>query len=250
MIASTYTSGWVICGMWPAPGNVTTDALGSNVGDLLNHRRECRGALVPRCKERGTMKRPEPCEVKRKQLRIAGFIQERRCIRDERLLEVGREPIPSAGSKRYRFDELFGGTGIVAGSDAPDHGTDPLAGFVEHRGHGGIVREQREQRRLVRDDPSKEIGALASQPKRDRCAERVSGHPCRPKSPDARSGPRGPRHPRGCCPARVNARFHCGRAGRRSEPEMTPATLERQGPNCGATPKIRARRPEALPRLR
>ena len=29
VIASTYASAWVTCGMWPAPGNVTTDALGS-----------------------------------------------------------------------------------------------------------------------------------------------------------------------------------------------------------------------------
>jgi hypothetical protein len=29
----------------------------------------------------------------------------------------------------------------------------------------------------VRDDPPKEVGALASQPKRDRRAKRVPGHP-------------------------------------------------------------------------
>ena len=88
------------------------------------------------------MKCPDPCEVKGKLLRIVGLVQERRCIRDERLLEVGRELIPGAGPERHRFDELLGRTDIVAGSDALDHGSDPLADFVEHRGHGGVVREQ------------------------------------------------------------------------------------------------------------
>jgi hypothetical protein len=89
------------------------------------------------------MKRPDPCDVEGELLRIVGLIQERRCIRDERLLEVRRELIPGAGPERHRFDELPGGTGIVAGSDAFDHGADPLADFVEHRGHGGIVRRGR-----------------------------------------------------------------------------------------------------------
>ena len=88
------------------------------------------------------MKRSDPCEVEGKLLRIVGFVQERRCIRDERILEIGRELIPAAGPERQRFDELPGGAGIVAGSDAFDHRTNPLADFVEHRSHGGIVREQ------------------------------------------------------------------------------------------------------------
>ena len=41
------------------------------------------------------MKRSDPCEVEGKLLRIVGFVQERRRIRDERLLEIGRELIPS-----------------------------------------------------------------------------------------------------------------------------------------------------------
>ena len=73
------------------------------------------------------MKRFDPCEVEGNLLRIVGFVQERRRIRDERLLEIGREPLPAAGPERHRFDELPGGTGIVPGSDAFDHGTDPLA---------------------------------------------------------------------------------------------------------------------------
>ena len=60
------------------------------------------------------MKCPDPCEVKRKLLRIAGLIQVRRRILDERLLEFGRELRPSAGTERHRLDELLGGTGMIA----------------------------------------------------------------------------------------------------------------------------------------
>ena len=88
------------------------------------------------------MKCPDPREVKGKLRRIMGLIQERRCIRDERLPEVRREPIPAAGPKRHRFHELLSGTRIVAGSDALDDGTDPPADFVEYGSRGGIVREQ------------------------------------------------------------------------------------------------------------
>ena len=70
---------------------------------------------------------------------------------------------------------------MVAGSDAHSDGAEPLAHFVEHRRHGRIVREQCEQRRLVRNDSSKEVGALARQPKRDRRSKRGSGDPGRPE---------------------------------------------------------------------
>jgi hypothetical protein len=57
------------------------------------------------------MKRPDPGEVKGKPLRIVGLVRERRCIRDERLLEIERELSPGAGPERHRLDELVGGTG-------------------------------------------------------------------------------------------------------------------------------------------
>ena len=102
--------------MWNVAGTrePSDRRVGQHVGELLNHRGERRGALVPRCQERGTMKRPDPCEVEGKLLRIVSFVQKCRRIRDERLLEIGRELISTAAPERHRFDELPGGTGIVA----------------------------------------------------------------------------------------------------------------------------------------
>jgi hypothetical protein len=61
--------------------------------------------------------------------------------------------------------------------------------FLEQRHEGGVTAEQREERRLVSDGASKEVGTCAGQPKRDRSAERVADHPRRhePEVLDQRS---------------------------------------------------------------
>jgi hypothetical protein len=80
---------------------------------------------------------------------------------------MGRELCPGAGTESHRLDELLGGTGIVAGTDAFNHGTNPSSNFLKHRRHSWVMREQGKQRRLVHDKPSEEFGMLASQPECD-----------------------------------------------------------------------------------
>jgi hypothetical protein len=108
-----------------------------------------------------------------------GLVKERRCVPDERVLEVWLELCPRSWAQRHGLDELLGGTGMVSGPDALDHGANPPADFLQHRGRSRVTGEQRDQRRLVRDDPSQEVGPLASQPERDRRAKRVSADPRR-----------------------------------------------------------------------
>jgi hypothetical protein len=151
--------------------------VGQHVGELDNHRGEYRGTLVARCKERWTRKCLDPCEVKGKLLRIAGLVQKRRCIFDQRLLEVGRELYPDAGAERHRLNELLGGSGMVVGSDTFNHGADPSSDFLKQGRDSGVIREQGEQRRLVPDKPPEEFGALARQAECDGRSKRVSGYP-------------------------------------------------------------------------
>src|SRR5688572_21269029 len=117
--------------MWnmAGAGESNDRCVGQGVGDLCDHRGERWRASVPRCKERRTIECPDPCEVEAKLLRIAGLVQEGRCIRDERLLQVVRELRPRTRPERYRLDELLGSACMVTGRNALDHGTDPLADF-------------------------------------------------------------------------------------------------------------------------
>jgi hypothetical protein len=157
--------------------------------ELGNYRGEGPRALVAAREEGWLREFSNPFEVEGKLLWIVRLIEKGWCILDERLLELGRELNPRAGAKRDCLDELFGGSGMVARSDPPDDGGDPLAYFLEHRGYGGISGEQGEQRRLVADKASEEVGTLAGQPKCDRGPKGVAGHPCRlePQVLDQRS---------------------------------------------------------------
>ena len=51
---------------------------------------------------------------------------------------------PRAGSERHGLDELLGGTGVVPGSDAFDHGADPLSTSSTRGAKAGSSAEQRE----------------------------------------------------------------------------------------------------------
>jgi hypothetical protein len=56
---------------------------------------------------------------------------------------------------------------MISGSNPLDHGAEPATDFIEYRRHGGVIREQGEQRRFMRDESSEEMGTLAGQPERD-----------------------------------------------------------------------------------
>jgi hypothetical protein len=71
---------------------------------------------------------------------------------------------------------------MVPRSDALNNGTDPRSDFPEHWRQSGILGEQGEKRRFVRDESSEEIGTLGGQPECDRSAKRVSGDPRRRES--------------------------------------------------------------------
>jgi hypothetical protein len=68
---------------------------GQHVGELCNHRGERRWALPIGREERRTWKRLDPFEV---EVKVLCFIEERRCVFDERLLELGQQLDPRAGT--------------------------------------------------------------------------------------------------------------------------------------------------------
>jgi hypothetical protein len=150
-------------------------------GDLRNHRSKGRGAQASGCEERWFGKLGNAFEVKGKQFRIVCLIKEGRSVFNEYPLRAGWELCPGAGPEGYGFDELFGGPGMVSGRDAGNHSADPFADFAEHGRAGGIVREKRKQRWLVRNHPSQEVRALARQPEHNRGAGRIAGDPRRRK---------------------------------------------------------------------
>ena len=101
--------------------------------ELANYRSEGRWTLVTEREESWPEESSNPVEVEAKLLWIVRLVEECRCVLDVRLLNVGRQLGPRAGSERHGLDELLGGTGMIPGRDALDHGTDPLIYFFEQR---------------------------------------------------------------------------------------------------------------------
>ena len=68
----------------------------------------------------------DPVEIEAQLLWIARLVEEGRRVLDERPLQLGRHLCPRARPERHGLDELLGGTGMILGSDALNHGADPL----------------------------------------------------------------------------------------------------------------------------
>jgi hypothetical protein len=129
------------------------------LGELGNHRGEGRWTLVAERKEGWLGEPSHPCEIESQLLWIVRLVKKGWCVLDERLLELERQLRPRARSKCHGLNELFSGTGMVACGDPLDHGSNPLIDFREQRGDGGVLGEEREQRRLVAEQAAEEIRA-------------------------------------------------------------------------------------------
>jgi hypothetical protein len=110
---------------------------------------------------------------------FAGLVLEGRRVLGEDRAHPRVELRPGARAEGDGLDELFGGARVVSGGDAVGHGGDPPAALGHERGEGGVVGEEGEERRLVRDDPAEEAGAGGGEAEGDRRAERVAGDPGR-----------------------------------------------------------------------
>lgn len=124
-----------VCGVWDMSSARKRKDLHTRqrLCELGHYRREGRWALVAQ-REEGWLGEPSnPFEIEANLLGIARLVEERRCVLDERLPELGRQLSLRAGAERHGLDELLGSTGMIPGSDVLDHGTDPLSHFLEHR---------------------------------------------------------------------------------------------------------------------
>src|SRR5215211_4553455 len=114
---------------------------GKHTGNHRNHRSEHRGALITGREEHRLGERDDVFKVESKLLWITRLIKEGRSVLDQDLLGLGRDLCPGTRAERC-FDELFGSTRMVLGSDAIHHSAEPVTDFLKQWRQGGIVREK------------------------------------------------------------------------------------------------------------
>ena len=165
----TNSSGWVTCGMWPAPGVLDALRLRQQPRQVLEHRLEDRWALA------------------------AGGDQDRACVpregglvngprvRRQLLVEVGRRVVdhrrphllgqlgPGAGPERHVIDEPLRGAGVVARADQVQH-------HPERRVRA-TLGQRPPQGRLVHDDAAEQVRPRRCELQRDDGPDRVPDHP-------------------------------------------------------------------------
>ena len=229
---ATHWSGWVACGMCPAPAMVSTCAAGtSNASSPITAENKL-GLSVPEVNISGTVVAAraaasiDPEVGSRRSSRNVGALASR--IGPEGLGELR----PRSRPERHLVDEMLGGGPVVARLDqgqsqrpnawSSDASTAAIAGSVDPSSRPSSGR-------LVDGGAGHQLRSAGHQ----RQGRRSSRRSCRRRGPvrrrGARSGRPGRRRPRRGCRDRRRTRCGSGPDGPRSPPRTAPASAATTG---------------------
>ena len=127
-----------------------------NRSELLQNRCEHRWALIPAGQQRGSIETTKGFRIERQLLRITGLVQKRRRVLDRPTAEIIGKSLPATWLESDSH-ELLCRLRVVAGPDLLHQLGNCRHDLVQKPCRRGVVRQQGEQRWLVRHQPAPRV---------------------------------------------------------------------------------------------